>query len=204
VGPLGGRASALSANTVEVVFNDGQLQRTWSSWSWGLSYFNQHDGTAPAPGSTGSLCIAVQPFGALSLRTSRPFAVGQTVMGMHVRGNATSGGSAQERQALLGGLEIQLEGGSGGQYAVSRSATIQELLVEQAAEDGSDAQAQLAAMADGQWLPLRVRLADLSGDGGAVFDRVTLGKCVQQVEACAGEAPAVSLCLDHVVLVSPS
>jgi hypothetical protein len=187
---------------VELVFNDGRLQPTWSSWSWGLTYINYNDGSAPAPGSAGSLCFDVHTFGALSLRTTQPFSVDGAMLGMHVRGNMSTPGSAAARQEQLAGLEVQLEAGQGGEYRVSRSATLRELLAQQAAEDGSGAATQLQVIAAGQWVPLRMRLADVAGDGGGQrYNRITMGKCLQNMDGCEGD-DHVGICLDHLVIVS--
>lgn len=182
------------------------------------------------PGARAALCLAVQPFGALSLRSAVPFAI-EGALGFYIRGNGNTA------PAALGGLEMQVGGGglrlpcrcplpflsrslhppqpclplpptsplqfessSPSRYAITRSITLAEALAAQAVAEGrpaTDANAQLAGIAAGQWTAVKVPLAAFEGQPGFKADRWTLGSCLQRLEGCSSAAPALELCLDQ-------
>ena len=97
------RRSLLSSSpSVGPIYSNGNLE--WRSWSWGLSSLNVRDAGKPMPGARAALCLAIQPFGALSLRSSVPFSL-EGALGFYIRGNGNSSA------AQLGGLEMQASGG---------------------------------------------------------------------------------------------
>ncbi len=102
------RRSLLSTSpSVGPIYSNGNLE--WRSWSWGLSSLNVRDASKPMPGARAALCLAIQPFGALSLRSSVPFSL-DGALGFYIRGNGNSSA------AQLGSLEIQV-GAAGGDRA---------------------------------------------------------------------------------------
>lgn len=97
------RRSLLSSGaspSVGSIYSNGNLE--WRSWSWGLSSLNVRDAGKPMPGARAALCLAVQPFGALSLRSSVPFSL-EGALGFYIRGNGNSSA------AQLGSLEMQVD-----------------------------------------------------------------------------------------------
>lgn len=196
------------------------------------------------PGARAALCLAVQPFGALSLRSAVPFAL-EGALGFYIRGNGATS------PAALGALEMQVGAGGGrwvvgsacsagapcpppplvslcmahipnplsaspcthtspqfessspSRYAITRSITLAEALAAQAVAEGrpaAAAEAQLAGIAAGEWVPVKVPLAAFEGQPGFKADRWTLGSCLQRLEGCSSAAPALELCLDQASL----
>ncbi|KAI7846475.1 hypothetical protein COHA_000010 [Chlorella ohadii] len=192
------RRSLLSTSpSVGPIYSNGNLE--WRSWSWGLSSLNVRDASKPMPGARAALCLAIQPFGALSLRSSVPFSL-DGALGFYIRGNGNSSA------AQLGSLEIQFESSSPRRYSITRSITLAEALAAQAVAEGAPAStgdALLAGIAAGQWTPVKVPLAAFGeGQPGFKADRWTLGSCLQRLEGCSSAAPAIDVCLDQIVTVS--
>ena len=109
--PPGNRSSA-PPGTLPPARIAGQLE--WRSWSWGLSYLNLRDASAPMQGSREAMCLGVMPFGALSLRSAMPFAL-EGALGLYMR--AASNTTAA---AALGGLELQVGGAHGSRVPAAR------------------------------------------------------------------------------------
>ncbi|PRW55888.1 hypothetical protein C2E21_5030 [Chlorella sorokiniana] len=191
------RRSLLSTSpSVGPIYSNGNLE--WRSWSWGLSSLNVRDAGKPMPGARAALCLAIQPFGALSLRSSVPFSL-EGALGFYIRGNGNSSA------AQLGSLEMQFESSSPSRYAITRSSTLAEALAAQAVAEGapaSTADALLAGIAAGQWTPVKVPLAAFEAQAGFKADRWTLGSCLQRLDGCSSAAPAAEVCLDQIVTVS--
>ena len=165
----------------------------------------------------------LQPYGALSLRSTVPFTLGGSVLGMYMRGtanaNATDPASLASAEAALGALELQLESSSPGRYAITRSRTVAEMLRSQAASEGAMDPAAiaaelLAAMAAGRWTPVKAPLSDFvpeaaptdgAAAGAAPFraDRLSIGRCLQRLDACSSQDRPLDVCIDRLVLVSP-
>lgn len=168
----------------------GQL--SWRSWSWGLSSLNVRDGSAPMPGARLAMCAAVQPFGALSLRSAAPFPL-EGALEFFIRGsnttaealgslelqvgNGAAGGRTQGVQRHLRApwppltppacplrpASLQFESSAPSRYSITRSLPLAELLAAQAAEGGSASADQLlVAMAAGQWTGVKVPLASFA------------------------------------------
>ena len=182
---------------VSLIYNNGALQKTWKSWSWGLSYQNFADLERAAEGSAaGSLCITIRPFGALSLRSQSHFETEFSTLGFYFRG-----AGKDEAVAGLANLELQLETSTEAGYSISHSVSFKELMMDQAV-NGTNA-SLLAAAAAGEWIPVRAPLASLSPPQS--FDRITLGHCLQNMGACEHAVDeAISICLDHLFIVSPA
>ena len=75
----------------------------------GLASLNTKDASAPAPGARAAMCLAVQPFGALSLKSTMPFEMQDGVLGFYIRsnsgnGNSSSNSSGSSAAAAAGGL----------------------------------------------------------------------------------------------------
>jgi len=83
-----------------------------------------------------------------------------------------------------------------------------DLLIQQAAEDGTDAVELLQQASNGQWITLSTPLQifdnpETGEPTPATYDRITLGQCLQGSEPCdSPNAASVSICLDHLVVVS--
>jgi hypothetical protein len=143
------------------------------------------------------MCVGVQQFGALSLRTDRPFlAAPNAILGFYLRGGGDS--------KALGDLECQVERNEWWYgYSVSRSVTLREILAAQEKEEGTAPGTLLAAAAAGRWIPVRLRLGTLAS-APPMVDRITLGSCLQDMAPCDAAADDVRLCLDHVVVAVPA
>ena len=119
------------------------------------------------------------------------------MIGFFIRGD-----SLETKKSALGALEFQLESsysGNGG-YIVSQARSLQDLLLEQSGGDNNIADALLETAASGKWVPVKAWLSGLSP--AAVFDRITLGSCLQSLQACDPPSGPVSICIDHVVIVT--
>jgi hypothetical protein len=209
--------SLLAASSASVIYNNGLLE--WRSWSWGLASLNVKDSSAPAPGARSAMCLGVQPFGALSLKSSMPFEMENGVLGFYIRGNGGNGGNSNASASAaaaagLGRLELQLESSSPSRYSITRSLTLAEVLEAQAAAGGSTSAADLlAAIQAGSWTPVKVQMSAFAVPGsaagssqeGAAFraDRLTMGSCLQRLEGCSPTAtPNLDFCLDKLVIVN--
>lgn len=60
-------AHAQAPTSVSYIFINGDLE--WRSWSWGLRQLNLQDTERAMPGAHAAMCLSVQPFGALSLKS---------------------------------------------------------------------------------------------------------------------------------------
>lgn len=180
-----------------LIYSNGTLQPGWSSWSWGLSYQNLAARNSPAEGSGASLCLSVQPFGALSLRTQQAIPTEASMIGFYIRGDGS-----ETKESALGALEFQLESSYSvkGGYIVSQARSLHDLLLEQSGGDASMADALLRAAVSGKWIPVKAWLSGLSL--APLFDRMTFGSCLQSLEACDPPSGPVSICMDHVVIVT--
>ncbi len=143
--------------------------------------------------------MSVQPFGALSLRSSMPFALEGGVLGFYLRGNTNGSDPAALASAAssLGALELQFESSQPSKYSITRSVTLGDLL----------GPADLAAAAAGGWVAVKAPLsafAQQQAEGDAPFkaDRLTVGLCLQRVEGCTAGGPSLGVCLDKLVIVS--
>ena len=151
------------------------------------------------------MCLAAPPYAALSLRSTVPITLGSGTLGFYVRGDAGNGSSSPGR---LGDLEIQWESSSpGGEYAITPSVTLAELLEQQAGGSSSDANATLAAIEGGQWTAVKAPLASFAGSQGSAAgtfraDRLTMGYCLQRLEGCSSTMPSLQFCLDKILIVN--
>lgn len=191
---------------VATIYSEG-LDPGWRSWSWGLSYFSTKDGEAPLQGSRYSLCLQVQPYGALSLKSSVPFSL-NGILGFYIKGGAGADSAADNSSSAalgfdVGDLELQFESSSPSAYTISKSITLREVLEGRAAVDGTDAEAELRSIERGEWNAIKVDMKKFTlGNPGARYDRLTLGSCIQNLDSCTGEAPPeLQICLDKMVMV---
>ncbi|PSC71533.1 E3 ubiquitin-ligase HECW2 [Micractinium conductrix] len=209
--PLRDSRALLATPTAGVIYNSGVLE--WRSWSWGVSGLNLRDASFPMPGARSSLCMGVQPFGALSLRSPMPFGLDAgALLGFYIRASNSSAAasSAAAPAAQLGALELQFESSQPARYTITPSLTLKEIFEAQAAADPSSPPAAdlLAGAAAGRWTAVKVPLAAFAptgADGGAAFraDRLTLGLCLQRLDGCSAAAtPNLEACLDKMVVVS--
>lgn len=162
----------------------------------------------PVDGSHASLCATVQPYGALSLRSQGiPFSVTNGILAFVIRGRNTSTTANNK----LGDLQIQIESSSGnGGYQISKALTLNNLLKQQASQDGTDATELLSRIENGQWVAIRCKLSSLV-EGSIIareyYDRITIGRCLQPAEndlcaAAAGVSINPSFCLDRLFILS--
>ncbi|KAL4457715.1 hypothetical protein ABPG75_012580 [Micractinium tetrahymenae] len=187
-----------SATSVGTIYSNGDL--AWRSWSWGLSQLSLRDPSNPMPGARASLCMSVQPFGALSLRSPMPFALEGGVLGFYLRANSNSTATADAAAgaaASLGALELQFESSQPSRYSITHSVSLGDLL----------SPADLVAAAAGEWVAVKAPLsafAQQQAEGDAPFkaDRLTVGLCLQRMDGCSAGMPALDVCLDKLVIVS--
>jgi hypothetical protein len=134
------------------------------------------------------------------LKSPISFSLDGSVLGFYVRADGNNITAPQ-----MGQLQIQLESSSPSRYVVTRSIMLTDIL--QAAE-GDGAAEQLAAVASGSWAPIKVDLSSFLQDAAANVpgsfkaDRLTMGLCLQQADGCLPDGPALSFCLDKIVIVT--
>lgn len=149
-----------------------------------------------------ALCLSVQPFGALSLKSNIPFALDAT-LGFFMRGSGNTSAAA------LSSLELQFENSSPTRgYTITRTLSLGQVLEGQAGE-GKSKDGLLAAIAAGSWTPVKVSMRDFLPDasaqdaGGAhKADRLTIGSCLQNMAGCSSDTPNLDFCADRIVMVS--
>ncbi|KDD75390.1 hypothetical protein H632_c707p2, partial [Helicosporidium sp. ATCC 50920] len=99
----------------------------------------------------------------------------------------------------LGDLELQFESNNPAQYTISKSMTLRQIL-----GNNETAEDLLARAAAGEWISAKAAMKDFAPESAPVqYDRITLGWCLQNFEACAGgKRPSVYFCMDRLVMVT--
>lgn len=107
----------------------GEQERAGAQWA-GIRYCGSwatqkggwmvqpHGSCTACPAAAPPTVVQVQPYGALSLKSSMPFTLDGT-LGMFIRG-ATSANLTQQ----LGDVELQFEASSPSAYTISKSSTL--------------------------------------------------------------------------------
>ena len=98
----------------------------------------------------------------------------------------------------------------GGEYSITPRVTLAEILDQQQAGGGSDANATLAAIENGQWTAVKIPLTSFAGSQGSAgtfrADRLTIGFCLQRLDGCSGgtssSMPSLHFCLDKILIVN--
>eukprot|EP00963_Diacronema_lutheri_P010835 scaffold1211_cov295-Pavlova_lutheri.AAC.14 len=181
--------------SVRVIYSNGKLQSDWESWPWGVEYLNFEDEKYALPETDASMCTKIKPFGAVSLKTSKPF---------QAEGTLTFWQKESEHGDL--NLEIQLESSVSVQYAVSSVASLgNEGDGESPIQVVSEASGGTSQVGeDSTWVKKEIRLKEFA-ESAEVFDRITLGRCLQQGDSCKGNQgdhkdKVVLVCLSEIQL----
>lgn len=180
---------------VRIIYSNGKLEPDWESWPWGVEYLNFEEEKHTLPDTDASMCTKIKPFGAVSLKTSKPF---------QAKGTLTFWQKESDHDDI--NFEIQLESSVSTQYAVSSVASL-------GSERDGDGPIQVVSEASGDttrtgegssWVKKEIQLEKFA-ESADVFDRITLGRCLQQGDSCKGsrddqEEKVVMVCLSEIQL----
>lgn len=184
-----------SETGVRSIYSDGVLKPGWESWPWGIDYLNFEDSTYTLPNTGASMCTKIKRFGAVSLKTTEPF---------QAKGKLTFWQKQNSEQDA--GFEIQLESSVSVQYAVSSAASLGN-------QDETSSAIQVVSEipgsapevgGDSSWVKKEIALEEFA-DSAMVFDRITLGRCLQQGDDCKRDQQSphddvVLICLSEIQL----
>ncbi|GMH42192.1 hypothetical protein BSKO_10111 [Bryopsis sp. KO-2023] len=151
------------------VIRDGRLSPSWTDWSWNMEKLV--DSLAD---SSSSFCRKLDPYGALSLKSSGNFTLAEDIMHLSLQ-------RLEQDAPSLDKLEIQLEGctmNTDG-YTITATTTLAEAIRSNFATEEADM--ILQNISDGKKvnLSLPLQLLHESEDRGCSYNRVTFGRCIK-------------------------